>query len=159
MAPGSVNASSLVQGPQQSGHPCPSQSLLTLVSVALTMSPDHLVSLTASSLLSICSLEGKLPAGRDVAVHLLNGAQMAYAHISCLHRLPPWMACSITHVNCGPGANWTKNHIPRQTLTSGLPLESKSLPTSPRGHLVQDSGDGQILPLSLSVMCLGEPET
>lgn len=68
LAPGSVNASS-VQGPQQSGHPCPSQSLLTLVSVALTMSPDPLVSLMAS-LLSICPLEGKLPVGRDLGCAL-----------------------------------------------------------------------------------------
>lgn len=90
-------------------------------------------------------------------MHSLNGAQMAYAHTSCLHRLPPWTACSIAHVNCGPGANWTKNHTPGQMLRSRLPLESKFLPTSRKGHLVQDSGDGQILPLSLSVCVLRNP--
>lgn len=109
----------------------------------------------------------RLFSGRLLTVHPLWKVSSALAERGpgglCTHPLrglPPG-GLSVIRVSCGPGANWTKNHMPGQTLRScksWLPLQS---PTSPSGRLGQDTGDSQILPVPqcVSLRSLGLNES
>lgn len=88
-------------------------------------------------------------------MHLLKGAQPACAHTSASAGSHPQADCSLVHMSRGPGANWTKDHVPGKMLQSWPSLRVSPLPTSPGGALGQDSGDGQILSLALSVFPQG----
>lgn len=91
-------------------------------------------------------------------MHLLKGAQPACAHTSASAGSHPQADCSLVHMSRGPGANWTKDHVPGKMLQSWPSLRVSPLPTSPGGAWGRTVEMARFC-LWPSVCSLREPET